>query len=300
MIPLYETQPDPLPPDGSLKITLNFTSPADGSPRLVDVYVPSQPPSNALPLVLAPHPITWRPDQDYHLGVDGLTRGYHRGYYGLAQRHGVIIAIPHGHHRAVDLCSLGCQAQIEDMAHLIDFLPAKGYPVDPYRVYACGLSMGGQEALLVAGRFPERIAAVCVFNPIVDLAAWQIDLARTEIEKFREIDLGGMIAAEVGGLPSELPGEYALRSATSYIDGLAQVPSMIFWSEHDLIVPRQATHHSWLLYQMLKTRGPATPVGEYNHTRSHAAKQFDQLTRWQIHEWCDYDLALHWLAWHVK
>ena len=62
--------------------------------------------------------------------------------------------------------------------------------------------MGGQEALLVAGRFPERIAAVCVFNPIVDLAAWQIDLARTEIEKFQEIDLAGMIALEVGGLPA--------------------------------------------------------------------------------------------------
>ena len=75
---------------------------------------------------------------------------------------------------------------------------------------------------------------------------------------------------------------------------------MIFWSEHDLIVPRQATHHSWLLYQILKTRGPSTPVGEYNHTRSHAAAQLDQLTRWQIHEWCDYDLALRWLAWHVK
>ena len=124
MIPLYETQPDPLPPDGSLKTTLTFLSPADGSSRLVDVYAPSLPPSGLLPLVLAPHPITWRPDQDYHIGVDGLTRGYHRGYYGLAQRHGVIIAMPHGHHRAVELCSLGSPAQIEDMAHLVDFLPA--------------------------------------------------------------------------------------------------------------------------------------------------------------------------------
>jgi hypothetical protein len=26
----------------------------------------------------------------------------------------------------------------------------------------------------------------------------------------------------------------------------------------------------------------------------------DQITRWQLHEWCDYELALRWLLNHKK
>lgn len=299
-MPLYTAFPQNFAPDSSKKDTITFVSPADGSLQQADIYSPSQKPEKPLPLVLAPHPITWKADEDYHVGVSGLTCGYHPGYYDLANQHGVVIAMPHGHHREIDLCSLGYPMQIEDMAYLIDGLEKFGYPIDKRRVYASGLSMGGQEGLLLAGPYPEKVTAIFAYNPIVDLAAWQEDLAKTEIEKFQEIDLAGMVAREVGGLPQEIPECYAERSATGYVEGLSKVPTLIFWTDQDLIVPRQATHHSYRLYQMVKQYNPLSPFAEYNHTTSHGETQFTQLVRWQMHEWCDYDLALRWLLLHEK
>jgi len=75
---------------------------------------------------------------------------------------------------------------------------------------------------------------------------------------------------------------------------------MIYWSDQDLIVPRQLSHHSYLLYTQVKDGTATSPVAEYNHTKSHGLLDYDKLTRWQLHEYCDYDLALHWLLGHQK
>jgi pimeloyl-ACP methyl ester carboxylesterase len=265
-----------------------------------DIYSPGRASDRPLPLILAPHPITWTAEQDYHAGYEGFTRGYHRGYYSLADRYGVLIAMPHGHHRREESCSLASPEQITDMAFLIDHLGDFGYLVDPRRIYACGLSMGGQEALVAAGRFPEKFAAVCVFNPIVDLAAWQEDLANTDIPEIREFDTARRIADEVGGFPRENPAAYAERSATNYLDGLIRIPTFIFWSDRDLIVPRQITHHGYYLYKQLKEKDITCPIAEYNHTYSHGETEFNQHACWQLHEWCDYELGLHWLLCHQK
>lgn len=299
-MPLVEERPHDLAPDLSRKQTIDVVSPADGCPVSFDIYSPSAATDRPLPLLLAPHPITWSAAQDYHGGLDGLMRGYHRGYRGLAETHQVIIAMPHGHHHKEALCSLGGREQIADMIYLIDGLAEYGYRPDPRRVYACGLSMGGHEALLIAGRYPDAIAAVCAFNPIVDLAVWHEDLANSPVREIREYNTAARIAAEVGGTPSQAPGAYAERSALHYLDGLAQVPSMIFWSDQDLVVPRQATHHTYALYQRIKALDVNNPIAEYNHTRMHGPLELDQRTRWQLHEWCDYDLALRWLLCHQK
>ena len=299
-MPLVDQQQKDLPPDPSRKQTIEFNSPADGCLMKVDVYSPAEESREAIPLVLAPHPITWTAAQDYHVGLEGLMREYHRGYYGLADKHGVIIALPHGHHHKEDLCSVGGPEQIADMIHLIDGLSEHGYHVDPKRVYACGMSMGGQEALLIAGKYPEKITAVFAFNPIVDLAAWYEELATSEIPEIREYDTAARIANEVGGTPSEVPEAYAERSATHYSEGLSKVPTMIYWSEQDLIVPRQTTHHTIPLYRAVKAMDISSPMAEYNHTRMHGTLEFDQSTRWQLHEWCDYDLAIRWLLYHSK
>ena len=234
---LFEPRPETIPPDPSRKETILYTSPSDGRAMKADIYSPGRLSNGPLPLILAPHPITWTAEEDYHAGYDGFTRGYHRGYHSLADRYGVLIAMPHGHHRYEESCSLASPEQITDMAFLISHLGEFGYSVDARRIYACGLSMGGQEALVVAGRFPEKFSAVCVFNPIVDLAAWQEDLANTNIPEIREFDTARRIANEVGGLPKEIPAAYAVRSATNYLDGLAQIPTLIFWSDQDLISP---------------------------------------------------------------
>jgi pimeloyl-ACP methyl ester carboxylesterase len=297
---LIVKRPDPLPSDPSRKETITFESTADGCTVKVDVYSPSKESPQPLPLLLAPHAITWTAAEDYHGGLQGLMRGYHPGYFGLPEKHGVIIAMPHGHHHREDLCSLAGPEQITDLAHLVDALAEYGYKVDSRRVYACGLSMGAQEALVLAGRYPDRIAALVAFNPIVDLAAWYEELATSEIPEIREYDTARRIANEVGGRPSEVPGAYAARSASNYARELSHVPTLILWSEQDLIVPRQATHHAILLARRVKAVNLNSPFAEYNHTTIHGPLVFDQVTRWQLHEWCDYDLALDWLLCHQK
>jgi pimeloyl-ACP methyl ester carboxylesterase len=298
-MPLVEERPSHLPPDQSRKETITLTSAADGCQVAFDVYAPAQA-SGPLPLLLAPHPITWTAEQDYHGGLEGLMRQYHRGYYGLPDAHGILIAMPHGHHHREALCSLAGPEQIDDMLQLIDGLTAYGYSVDPRRVYACGLSMGAHEALVLAGRHPDRITAVCVFNPIVDLAAWHADLAASPIPEIREYNTAARIAREVGGTPAEVPEAYAWRSALELADGLARVPTLIFWSDQDIIVPRQVSHHTYALYRRIKARDVTRPIAEYNHTWMHGPLQLDQRTRWQLHEWCDYDLALRWLLGHRR
>lgn len=298
-MPLIVSRPDPMPVDRSQHRLITFTSPADGMPQTANIYAPASA-GRPLPLVLAPHPITWTAEQDFHEGYPGFTRGYHRGYYNLADQYNVVIAMQHGHHRRVENCSLASPEQITDMIHLIDELQEQGYEIDTRRVYACGLSMGGQEALVVAGQHPDKIAAAVAFNPIVDLAAWQEDLARTEVEAIREFGTDQRIADEVGGLPDEVPELYAERSATSFVDGLAQVPTLIYWTHEDLIVPRQITHHSYLLYEQVKETSITAPVAEYNHTQAHGLTHFDDLVRWQLHEWADYELAIGWLLIHRK
>jgi pimeloyl-ACP methyl ester carboxylesterase len=160
--------------------------------------------------------------------------------------------------------------------------------------------MGGQEALVLAGRYPERIAACVAFNPIVDLAAWHEELATSPVPEIREYGTAARIANEVGGTPAAAPGAYAERGALHYAEALARVPTLVFWSHEDLIIPRQVTHHAYLLYQRVKAHNLNSAFGEYNHTRIHGPLDLNQTTRWQLHEWCDYDLALRWLLSHQR
>ena len=291
--------PKAIPSDLSQMEDITFDSPSDGTPRTALVYAPAEPGDMPLPLVLAPHPITWTAEQEYQGGWDGMQKwGYHRGWHGLAHQYGVIIVLPRGHHRREENCALASPEQIDDMIHLIDILAEQGYRIDSRRIYACGKSMGGQEALVLAGKYADRLAATVAFNPIVDLAAWQEDLANSEVAEIREFETNKLVANEVGGLPSEVPALYAERSASHYLDGLAQVPTLIFWSDEDLIVPRQITHHSYHLYQSVKKQSLESPIAEYNHTKAHGLSKLDKDLRWQLHEWCDYELALKWLLHH--
>jgi poly(3-hydroxybutyrate) depolymerase len=297
---LIGKQPTCLPPDTSVKETIKYKSSSDGCMIKIDIYAPSDKIATPIPLLLAPHPITWTAEEDYHGGLNGLMRKYHSGYYGLAEKYKIIIAMPHGHHHKEELCSVAGPEQIDDMNALIDKLGEHEYLVDSRRVYACGLSMGGHEALVLAGKYPERITSVVAFNPIVNLAAWHDDLANSEIPEIREYGTADRIANEVGGRPSEIPASYLERNALTYADGLSNVPTLLFWSDQDIIVPHQTTRHSYALYKQVKKININSPIAEYNHTLIHGPIQFDQITRWQLHEWCDYDLALSWLLNHQR
>ena len=75
--------PADLPPDPSIK-RIQFTSRADNSIQVADLYLPARYTTQKIPLILAPDPITWTAEEDYHGGLKGLFRGYHPGWYGLA------------------------------------------------------------------------------------------------------------------------------------------------------------------------------------------------------------------------
>ena len=276
------------------KKTLGFISNFDKKECFVDIYMPSDPVNKPLPLVIAPHPITWTSAEDYFGGVSDLKKKEHLGYHGLSDKYQIFIAMPHGHHRKKEYCSLAYDGQMEDMAYIPNLLEKNNFPIDKKRIYCCGLSMGGQESLVFAGRFPSLVAAAVVFNPIVDLAAWYEDSESSTTEEF--LEFAAFMNIEVGGSPTENPDAYSKRSPIHYINSLSQVPLLIFWSEKDSLVPRQEEKHSYRLFRAIKEKNCSAPISEFNHTVIHHYVDYSPLERYMIHEWCDYDWALNWLS----
>lgn len=279
---------------------IEIRSPFDGSPQRAVLRLPGVATEGPLPLILAPHPFGWSVEEDYHGGCVGLKAQEHRGWLGVPTDLGVAVLQPDGHHRAVEGCSMGYEGVWHDVPAWIAAVE-RLVPVDPARVYACGLSMGGQESLLMAGHHPDRFAAAFVFNPVVDAAAWREDLARTDNAELRAEGSDRLIADEVGGTPEDAPGAYEVRSAFSVLDALRAIPLMIWWSPLDLVVPRQAECHGKRLHDELRRLDLLAPVGERDHTAQHRLS--DPPTddeRWGIHETADYALATRWLLRHRR
>jgi pimeloyl-ACP methyl ester carboxylesterase len=283
--------------------SLEIRSPLDGSVQRAVLSLPGRPVDGPLPVVLAPHPFGWSVDEDYHGGCAGLKAPGHRGWLGVPTDAGVAVLQPEGHHRVVDGCSLGYEGVGRDVPAWLDAVRAVA-PVDEARVYACGLSMGGQESLLMAALNPGVIAAVFAFNPVVDVAAWHEDLARTTSAELRAEGSDGRIADEVGGPPAEVPDAYAARNVLARpggLDVLRSVPIAVWWSHLDLVVPRQSECHGKRLYDELKRLDPHAPVTEYDHTaRYRLTEPPTDDERWAIHETADYRFATEWLLLHRR
>lgn len=279
---------------------LEIRSPLDGSLQRGVLRLPGSGAPALLPLVIAPHAFGWTVDQDYHGGCVGLKAPEHRGWLDVATDLGVAVLQPEGHHRAVAWCSMGYRGVVDDAPAWIDEAERHA-PIDRDRVYACGLSMGALEALLMAGHHPDRFAAVFAFNPVVDARAWYEDLARTPNAELRAEGGAQLIADEVGGSPDEVPDEYVRRSAFTVLETLVAMPIAIWWSHVDLVVPRQAEAHGKRLYDDLKRLDPAAPVTEYEHTARYGlpADPADD-ARWGVHETSDYRFAAHWLLLHRR
>jgi pimeloyl-ACP methyl ester carboxylesterase len=279
---------------------VEIRSPLDGSIQHGMLSLPASPTDGPLPLILAPHPFGWSVEEDYHGGCVGLQAAEHRGWRGVPSELGVAVIQPDGHHRAVERCSLGYEGVWVDAPAWLAATDAI-VPVDRSRVYACGLSMGGQESLLIAGHQPGMIAAVFVFNPVVDAAAWHDDLARTPSAALRAEGSERLIAEEVGGTPADAPAAYARRSAFSVLPALTAIPISIWWSPLDLVVPRQAECHGKRLFDELRRLDPNAPVTEHDHTSQHRLS--DPPTErecWGIHETSDYASAARWLLRHRR
>jgi pimeloyl-ACP methyl ester carboxylesterase len=279
---------------------LEIRSPLDGGVQRAVLRLPPGDAGDARPLVFAPHPFGWSVEEDYHGGCVGLKAPGHPGWRGVPADLGVAVLQPEGHHRAVERCSLGYEGVWRDVPAWLEAVGAVA-PVDRSRLYACGLSMGGLESLLMAGHHPGLFAAVFVFNPVVDVAAWQEDLAATTNPELRAEGSDRSIVDEVGGSPGEVPAAYAVRSAFSVVPALASVPVSVWWSHLDLVVPRQAERHGRRLYDELKALDPFAPASEYDHTaRYRLSDPPTDDERWGIHETADYAFATRWLLLHRR
>jgi hypothetical protein len=287
-------------PDHDEHLWLEIRSRFDGTLQRGALSVPGARGPSGVPLVFAPHPFGWSVEEDFHGGCVGLKASGHRGWLGVAAEAGVAVLQPEGHHRVVDRCSMGYEGVVRDVLPWI-YAVDQVMPVDRRRVYACGLSMGALEALLMAGSHPATFAAVFAFNPVVDAAAWYEDLERTGNAELRGEGSDRRIGQEVGAAPQADAAAWERRSAFSVIGGLGSVPITIWWSHLDLVVPRQAERHGKRLYDELKRLDPNAPVSEYNHTgRYQLSDPPTDDERWAIHETADYAFATRWLLLHQR
>lgn len=278
---------------------ITFTSPYDQTTRSLLLQVPPSCQGEPLPLVIAPHPMTFTAQDDYENGVEGMKLP-HKGWRGVAERYNVLVAQPFGHGRVSDTSCLAFEGQMRDLAALPGVVEDAGYRVDRERLYACGLSMGAMEVATFLGLYPDLLAAAFVFNGVFDLVALYADLSASPWAEIREAGHVALIEEEVGGTPAQLPEEYARRSAITYAARMTRTPFMIYWSHLDPIVPHGDTQQGKHLYDLIKQADPLAPVVEYNHTISHGHTVFDLDNCWRLHEYSDYDLAVRWLLCHRR
>src|SRR6185437_2049089 len=202
----------------------------DGRPRRAYLILPAwygpqdDPP---IPLVISPH----------GRGVGARTNV--RRWGDLPALGPFAVINPEGQGRALTLFSWGDPGEIRDLARMPDIVEhaLPWLHIDRHRVYAFGGSMGGQETLLLAARYPQLLAGAAAFDAPTNMAA--------RYRAFQFQPLGSTLQAlarrEIGGTPATDPRGYALRSPLDWARKLAfsGVPLQIWWSTRDRVVTDQ-------------------------------------------------------------
>ena len=150
--------------------------------------------------------------------------------------------------RRLPLHSWGYGGQIADLARMPDIVEAKlpWVHFDRRRLYAVGGSMGAQETLLLAGRYPQLLAGAVAVDGPADFALQYHNFPRLKCDKaclargWGQIGLAKQRLArkEIGGTPATAPAKFAERSPITYARAIAKscVPVQIWWSRTDKIV----------------------------------------------------------------
>jgi poly(3-hydroxybutyrate) depolymerase len=195
---------------------------------------------------------------------------------------------PEGQGRELTLFSWGDPGEIRDLARMPEIAEAAvpWLRIDRHQIYAFGGSMGGQETLLLAARYPHLLAGAASFDAPTDMAA-----------RYRAFDhlrwgerLQGLARREFGGTPDADPRAYEIRSPLDWARQLAfsRVPLQIWWSTRDTIVSDQE-QESGLLYRDIKRLNPEAPVTQYVGTWAHT-------TEMKRHGYLEFALAQFGLA----
>jgi pimeloyl-ACP methyl ester carboxylesterase len=204
----------------------------------------------------------------------------------LPAQGGFAVVNPDGQGRVLGNESWGDPGQIADLARM-GIVLERALPwlrLDRHRVYAVGGSMGGQEALLLLGRYPRLLAGVVAFDAPTDLAERYHDLRRLRDGVY----LQQLMLREVGATPAAAPRLYAARSPLRFAAQIAssRVPVELWWSRRDLTVVDQA-EQSGRLYRLIKRLNPQAPVKQIVGNWPHMAEM-----NWQT----DLPGALRWLG----
>lgn len=205
----------------------------------------------SLPLVISSH------------GRGGGALGPVYRWRYLEGRDGFILVSPSGHGVHYAAYSYAAPGQIADLMRMPRFIH-RAFPwihIDPRRIYAAGASMGGMEALVLAARYPDRIAACLSVDAVTDLAAryWAMPFSFHTGVAVQDI-----LRAEVGGSPEQVPLAYAARSSLFWARNLAfdRVPLLIYWSRKDCEVIHQRTQQSGRLCRRILALDPQAPLTE--------------------------------------
>ena len=150
------------------------------------------------------HPFGSRPELVLGGGVDdGYLIRPLSGVASSARMLGLAVLAPRALGRRLAGVSLAWEEHLDAVSELAAELRQRfGLPT----LGAGGLSMGGLEALVFAGRHPRQVSAVWAANPIVDLAGWWEDLAAVDVGD--GAGLSAQIEDEVGGAPIEASAAY--------------------------------------------------------------------------------------------
>jgi pimeloyl-ACP methyl ester carboxylesterase len=245
-----------------------------GARRLAYVALPAWygPANNPpLPLVISPH------------GRGLSARANVRRFGWLPAQGSFAVVSPAGTGRTLERYSWGAFGQVEDLARMPEIV-TRTLPwlrIDRRRVYAFGGSMGGQEVLLLAARYPRLLAGVAAFDSVTDFARQfhsfkRIPCGRVCTKVWNGpigVSLQSLARQEVGGGPRTRPLAYALRSPLTYARALAAscVPLQLWWSTNDRIVSNQV-QQSGALYRAIRHANPRAPVQAFVGGWAHSAE----------------------------
>jgi pimeloyl-ACP methyl ester carboxylesterase len=245
------------------QITITYTT-HNGHRRNAYVLLPHgyRPGNNPpIPLVISPH----------GRAVDGKINTRRWGNLPTIGRFAVVN--PDGYGDRLPLHSWGYSGQIADLARMPAIVESQlpYVHIDRGRLYAIGGSMGAQETLLLAGRYPRLLAGAVAVDGPADFALQYRNFPKLKcnqacLARWGQLGLAKQKLArkEVGGTPKTAPQKFAERSPITYARAIADscVPVQIWWSRTDRVVV-DPERQSGRMYETLKRFNPQAPIDEY-------------------------------------
>lgn len=130
--------------------TSSHALPFEGKERSYELVAPDKPSDGPLPLVIALHPYPG----------NGTMMAELTGFSELAEKEGFLVAYPNGLNDAFNaIICCGDENDVGFIGAVIEKIAAD-HPVDRQRIYATGISNGGDMTYKLAARLPGVFAAI--------------------------------------------------------------------------------------------------------------------------------------------